>query len=71
MPCTLLDLLSYLVAHFYIGHIGDYIECILVILYVRVKSRKIEAVSKVNFIDLAEVSVTTRRNELALIVSTF
>lgn len=60
MTGRLLNLLSHLVITIEIEHIGDEIECVLVILDVGVEAREVEAVREVVFVDFAEVFVTAR-----------
>lgn len=65
MPRRLLDLLAHLVVAVEVEDVGHEVEGILVVLNLGVQPSKIEAVGQVLFVDLAEVLVPPRRNELA------
>jgi len=60
----ILNLFSHVVIAVEVEDVCDEIEGILVVLYIRVEARKIEAVGKVVFIYLAVVFVTARGDEL-------
>lgn len=57
MSGRFLDLLAHVVFTVQIEDIGDQVEGILVVLYIGIQAREIEAVRQVIFIDLAEVFV--------------
>lgn len=62
----LLNSLSHLIIAVQIKHIRNQIECILIVLNFRIQARKIEAISQVLFIDLAEVFVSSGGYELEI-----
>jgi hypothetical protein len=65
VPRRLLDLLAHLVVAVEVEDVGHEVEGILVVLNLGVQPSKIEAIGQVLFVDLAEVLVPPRRNELA------
>jgi hypothetical protein len=65
VPRRLLDLLAHLIVAVEVEDVGHEIEGILVVLNLGVQPSKIEAIGQVLFIDLAEVLVPPRRDELA------
>lgn len=65
MSRRVFDLLSHIVIAVEIEDVCYEIECILVILYIRIETSQIEAVGKVVFVYLAEIFVAARRDELA------
>ncbi len=69
MPSGLFYLIAHLVVDLHVEDIGDEIESILVVLNLRVKSGQIEAVRQIVLVDLAEVFVALRRDELCILVS--
>lgn len=64
MPRTLLNLFAHVVINFHVEDIRDEIEGVLVVLYFRIEPSQVEAVRQVVFVDLAEVFISTRRDEL-------
>lgn len=57
VACCFLDLFAELVASVQVEDIGHKIQGILIIGNLRVQARKVEAIGKVFFVDLAEVLV--------------
>ena len=68
MSCALLDLLPHVVVDFHVEDIGDKIERILIVLYFRVKASKVEPICQVVLVDLAEVFISARADELQTMV---
>lgn len=64
MPRGLLDRLPHLIVAVKVEDIGDEIQCILVVLDLRVQPSQVEPIRKVILVDLAEIFVATRGNEL-------
>lgn len=64
MPCRFLNLLSHIIVTIQVKDISDEIKSVLVILDVRIEPSKVEAVGKIVFVDLAEVFIASRRDEL-------
>ena len=64
VPRRLLDLLAHLIVAVEVEDVGHEVEGILVVLNLGVQPSKIEAVGQVLLVDLAEVLVPPRRNEL-------
>ena len=64
MPRTLLDLFSHIVVHFHVEYVRYQVQRILVVLYFRVQASQVESVREIVLIDLAEVFIPSRRDEL-------
>ena len=64
VPCRFLNLLSHIVVTIQVKHISDKVEGILIILDIGVEPCKIEAVCEIVFVNLAEIFVASRRDEL-------
>lgn len=64
MPCRFLNCFSHLIITVQVENICDKIQCILVVLNFGVQARQVESVSKVIFVNLAEVFIASRRYEL-------
>ncbi len=64
MPCRFLDLLSHIIVTVKVKDISDEVESILIILDIRIEPSKVEAIREIVFINLAEIFVTSRRDEL-------
>lgn len=64
MSGALLDGLSHLIVAVEVEDIGDEVQRILIVLYLCVEACKVEAVRQVVLIDLTEVLVAARRDEL-------
>jgi len=57
--------LSHVIVAVEIEHVGDQVKGILVVLDLGVEAREVKAIRKIVFVDLAEVLVAARRDELA------
>lgn len=64
MPGRLFNRLSHLIVAVEIEHVGYQVEGILVVLHFGVEARQVEAICQIFFIDLAEVLVAARGDEL-------
>lgn len=64
MPCGLLDLLPHVVIAVKVEDIRHQIQRILIVLHFCVQARKVEAIRQVLFVNLAEVLVASRGDEL-------
>lgn len=64
MPRTLLNLLAHIVVDFHVEDIRHEIQCILVVLHLRVEPSQVEPIREIVFVDLAEVLIATGRDEL-------
>lgn len=64
MPCRFLNLFSHIIVTVQVKNIGDEIKSVLVILDICIKPSKVESVCEVVFVDLAEVFIASRRDEL-------
>lgn len=64
MSCRLLDRLSHLIVAIKIEHIRNKIQGVLIVLHLSLQTRQIESVGKVVFVDLAEIFVASRGDEL-------
>lgn len=64
VPCRLFDCFSHLILAFYLQHIGDKVEGILIILHLCVEGCKVEAVVQILVVDIAKVLVASRISEL-------
>lgn len=60
VSCALLDCLPHLIVTIEIEDISDEVECVLVVLHLRVESGEVEAVGQVVLVDLAEVFIAAR-----------
>lgn len=60
----LLNSLSHLIIAVQVEDVGDEVESILIILYLRIKTCEIESVGEIVLINLAEILVTARGYEL-------
>lgn len=59
MPSRLLNRLTHLVVAVEVKHIGDQVQCILVVLDLGVETCQVEPVGEVVFVDFAKVLVAT------------
>lgn len=57
MPRTLLDLFAHIIVDLHVEYIGHEIQRILIVLDFRVEARKVESISQIILVDLAEVLV--------------
>ena len=64
VPRTLLNLLAHIIIDLHVEDIGHEIQRILIVLHFRIEARKIEPISQIILVDLAEVLVAPRRDEL-------
>ena len=64
MPCRFLNLFSHIIVTVQVKDIGDEIKSVLIILDICIESSKVESVCEVVFVDLAEVLIASRRDEL-------
>ena len=64
MPCRFLDLLPHIIVTVKVKDISDEVKSILVILNIRIEPSKVEAIREVVFVDLTEIFVASRRDEL-------
>lgn len=64
MPRALLNLFPHIVVDFHIEDIRYKIQRILVVLHLRVEPSQVETVRQIVFVDLAEVLISTGRDEL-------
>ena len=64
VPCRFLDLLSHIIVTIQVKDISDEIESVLIILDVRIEPSKVESVCEIVFVDLAEIFIASRRDEL-------
>lgn len=64
MTSRFLDLLAQLVIRVEIEDIGDEVQRILIILHLGIETSQVEAISEIIFVDLTEVFVSPRGNEL-------
>lgn len=64
MPCGLLDLLPHIVIAVQVEDISDKVKSVLIVLDVRIETSKVEAIREIVFVDLAEIFVASRRDEL-------
>lgn len=64
MPCRFFDLLSHIIVTIQVEDISDKIKSVLVVLDICIEPSKIKAVREVVLVNLAEVFVASRRNEL-------
>ena len=64
MPCRFLDLFSHIIVTVQVKDVGDEIKSVLVILDICIEPSKVESVCEVVFVDLAEVFIASRRDEL-------
>lgn len=64
MPSGLLDLLAHVIVAVEIKDVGDEIKRVLVVLDFRVETCEVEAVGEVVLVDLAEIFVAARGDEL-------
>lgn len=71
MPCRLLNLFSHIIVTVEVKDIGDEIKSILIILDICIEPSKVEPVCEVVFVDLAEVFIASRRDELRTGLSAF
>lgn len=62
------DLFSHVVVAVEIKDVRYEVKCILIVLYIRIETGQVEAIGEVVFINLAEVFVATRRDELFKLV---
>lgn len=60
VSCALLDCLPHLIVAIKVEDIGDEVERILVVLYLRIESGEVEAVGQVVLVNLAEVLIAAR-----------
>ena len=66
MASGLLDGLAHLVVAVEVEDIGDQIESILIVLHLGVQASQVESVREVVLVDLAEVLVASRGDELEI-----
>ena len=66
VPRRFLYLLAHVIVAVKIKDISDKVESVLIVLDVGVEASQVEAVGEVVFVDLAEVFIATRRDELYL-----
>lgn len=52
-----LDLFSHILVDFHVKHVGDKVECILVVLDFSIESCQVESVREIVFVNLAKVLV--------------
>lgn len=64
MPSRLLDRLAHLIVAVQVEHIRHQVQGILIVLHLRVEARQVEAVGQIVLVDLAEVLVAPRGDEL-------
>ena len=64
VPCRLLNLLSHIIITIQVKDISDEVESVLVILNICIEPSEVESVCEVVFVDLAEVFIASRRDEL-------
>ncbi len=64
MPCRFLDLLPHIIVTVKVKDISDEVKSILIILDIRIEPSKVEAIREIVFVDLAEIFVASRRDEL-------
>lgn len=64
MSCRLLDLLPHIIVAVEVEDVGDQVQCVLVILDIGVEAREVEAVRQVILVNLAEIFVSSRGDEL-------
>lgn len=64
MPCGLLDLLPHIVIAVQVEDISDKVKSVLIVLDVRIETSKVEAIREIVLVDLAEVLVSSGRDEL-------
>ena len=60
MPCTFLNLLAHIIVDLHVEDIRHEIQRILIVLYLRIEARKIEPISQIILVDLAEVLIASR-----------
>jgi hypothetical protein len=64
VPCRLFDGFAHLIVTVEIKNVGNEVERILVVLYLRIQAGQVEAVCEVVFVNLAEIFVASRRYKL-------
>lgn len=64
MPRRFLNLLSHIIVTIQVEDISDEIKSVLVILDICIEPSEVEPVCKVIFVNLAEVFIASRRDEL-------
>ena len=64
MPCRFLNLLSHIIVTVQVKDVSDEIKSVLVILNIRVEPSKVKAVCEIVFVDLAEIFIAPRGDEL-------
>lgn len=64
MSCRLFDSFSHVIIAIQVKNVCYQVQRILIILYLRVEARKVKAIGKIFFIDLAEVFIPPGRDKL-------
>lgn len=59
MPGGLFDLLPHVIVAVEVEHVGDEIECILVVLDLGIQTGEVEPVCEIFFVDFAEIFVSS------------
>lgn len=64
VPCRFLDMLSHIIVTVQVKDICNEVESVLIILDIRIEPSKVESVCEIIFVDLAEIFIASRRDEL-------
>lgn len=63
-PCRLLNLFPHLIVTVHVENVSHKVKSVLIVRNICVESSQVEAVREIVFVDITEVFVSPRRNEL-------